>query len=155
VDEWEDEDLSIDKIPKVGDGGDKYAFFDMNGDGIPELHVQFSGYYYIFSCINGEAVVWRILPLESKLLNNGAILEARDSESYWMKQYAYIVLDRFGNRQLSIEFATYRLSDDEETVYLYEDKQVSKKEWETLTEPYFSIGSDKIEWISAESSMQQ
>ena len=144
---WEGEDFSIDKIPKVGAGWDKYAFFDMNGDGIPELHIRFSGYYYIFSCKNGEIFVFTILPLESKLLNNGAILKAWDSESHWMKQYAYVVLDCFGNEQLNIDFATHKLSDDDETVYLYKDKEVSKEEWNTLTEKYFSIGSDQIEWI--------
>jgi hypothetical protein len=29
-------------------------------------------------------------------------------------------------------------------------KKVSKSEWDTLTEKYFSIGSDKIKWLPYE-----
>ena len=130
----------------------RYAFFDMNKDGIPELHVRGNGTYSILTCRDGELVVWASPDYYAEPLNNGAILSMRD-EGFSI-QYHYIEYDFSGNEQVRIDFGKARPNDkgvyDENSAYYFEDKQVSKEEWDALTEKYFSIGSDKIEWINVE-----
>ena len=150
---WEDDDFNIDEIHRVGDEWDRYAFFDMNGDGVPELHTQFRDYYYIFSCIDDEVIVWSILPYDSKLLNNGAILSEYPLGINERKEYAYRVLDYSGSDQLAISFDNYKLENGK-TIYRFEGEEISKKQWDTLTAEYFSIGSDQIEWINVEPNAQ-
>ena len=130
----------------------RYAHFDMNGDGIPELHIVANGIYRILSCRDGELVVWAAPGIDAKPLENGAVLGTRDEGyciRYWYEEY-----DFSGNVQLRIDFGIAGPNDkgeyDENSAYYFEDEQVSKEQWDTLTEPYFSIGSDKIEWIDVE-----
>ena len=129
-----------------------HAYYDMNGDGIPELHVRAQNVYRIFTYRDGELVAWAIPGPYAKPLNNEATLVARNElGETW---YQYEEYDFFGNVQLKIEFGkwTQHFVDDEyiydETSgYYFGDEAVPKEEWEALTEPYLSIGSDKIEWI--------
>ena len=126
-----------------------YAYYDMNGDSIPELHVRQDSVYRILTCRDGEVVVWGGASVFAEPLNNGAVLDFRDS--LYNISYAYFEYDFFGNEKLRIDFRKAMPNEkggfDETSDYYFDGKQVSKEEWEVLTEPYFSIGSDKIEWI--------
>jgi len=137
----------------------RYAFFDMNGDGIPELHLRTLFYYDILTCRNGELCVWKSLNTVAEPLNNGAVLITRtDLDNF--SGYTYIEYDFLGNETLRIDFgesSKHFFNDDgwiyaSTSYYYFEGEEVSKEEWDTLTEPYFSIGSDKIEWIDVEPS---
>ena len=130
----------------------RYAFFDMNKDGIPELHVRGNGTYSILTCRDGELVIWASPNYYAEPLNNGAIFSMRD-EGFSI-QYHYIEYDFYGNEQLRIDFGKARPNDkgvyDENSNCYFEDEEVSMQEWNALTEKYFAIGSDKIEWINVE-----
>ena len=146
----------------TGDEWDRYAFFDMNDDGVPELHIRSShGIYDIITCKGDELTVWGCPGHYAEPLNNGAILVTRHSADG--SSYAYIEYDFYGNEQLRINFAKGLIPSlingkyvyDENIGYWFEGEQVSMEEWDALTEPYFSIGSDKIEWIDVAPSAQQ
>ena len=129
-----------------------YAYYDMNGDGISELHVRGQGTYTILTYWENELVVWTAPGIYAKPLNNGATLGAYNS--IFAMQYYYQEYDFFGVEQLRIDFeksnphlVNGEYIFDETSNYYFEGEKVSKAEWDALTEPYFLIGSDKIEWI--------
>ena len=72
----------------------RYAFFDMNGDGIPELHIHSQYVYNIVTCRDGELHIWKSLNTCAEPLNNGAVL-------------AYKEYDFFGNEKLKINFGKF------------------------------------------------
>ena len=127
-----------------------YAYFDMNGDDIPELHVRGVG-YVILTYASGELIVWCSFGPAVKPLNNGAVLNELYSAEQSRISYYYLTLDFYGNVQQRVDFRKVNSNRDdiydETSEYWFGDKEVSKEEWEALTEPYLSIGSDKIEWI--------
>jgi len=130
-----------------GDEWNKYAFFDMNGDSIPELHVRSSGPYFIIMCWEGELIIWGGgWSYGCQPLNNGAILWERPGGANDTTSYSYQEFDFFGNEQLRVAFDS-SITNDGVSVYSFEGETVTKDEWDTLTEKYFSIGSDKIEWF--------
>jgi len=133
---------------------DRYAYFDMNGDGIPELHVQFgiTGNYYILSCKDSELFFWGVYAYCSEPLNNGAVLTERPVGMNGIVSYSYFEFDFCGNEQLRIDFAKASPNSegfyDKNSDYFFENTKVSKDKWDALAKKYFEIGSDKIEWIS-------
>jgi len=135
-----------------GDEWDRYALFDMNGDGIPELHVRSSGPYEIISYRDGELVPWESFWSYSKPLNNGALLSERPGGANSTIAYAYSVFDSYGSEQLCVRFEKANPNDDgaydENSDYFFEDVKVSMDEWNALTGKYLSVGSDEIEWMS-------
>ena len=54
----------------------KYAFFDSNGDGKPELHINSSRYYVIYTVRNDELTIWKDLSPSPYYfaLKNGAFI---------------------------------------------------------------------------------
>ena len=133
-----------------GDHKGRYAYFDVNGDGIPELHVK-GGLYQIFSCVNGELVFWIGFPNTAKLLNSGAILNENAEDKEYRIAYYYTVLDSYGNEQSRINlkklYPNQNGAYDETSEYWFGSEELSMEEWDARTEKYFSIGSDKIKWI--------
>jgi hypothetical protein len=132
-----------------------YALFDMNGDGIPELHLRpiVGGSYAIFTYLDGEIVLWHEGSDYESPLNNGAILYERDGAAPTHINYYYLVLDADGNEISKVYFAKYHSVDEsglnESTdydVFIFEDKDVSKEEWDALVNEYLSIPSDLIIW---------
>lgn len=132
-----------------------YALFDMNGDGIPELHLRpiVGGSYAIFTYLDGQMVLWHDGPDYEFPLNNGAILYERDGAAPTHINYYYLVLDSDGNEISKVSFSKYHSVDKsgltESTdydVFMFEDKEVSKEEWNSLTKEYFSNSSDLIIW---------
>ncbi|WFR55822.1 hypothetical protein QA584_19685 [Anaerocolumna sp. AGMB13025] len=132
-----------------------YALFDMNGDGIPELHLRpiAGGSYAIFTYQDGKIVLWHNGPDYESPLNNGAILYERDGAAPTHINYYYLVLDSEGNEVSRVNFSKYHSVDEsgmtESTdydVFMLEDKEVSEDEWNSATKEYLSNSSDLIEW---------
>jgi len=128
----------------------QYALFDMNGDGLPELHLRSVRLYYILTVRDNKLVIWCANSAYAKPLNNGAIIHMRPGGAPPHESYIYIVLDFYGNELLRLYFEKYD-SDyngiyDENDLYLFEKAEVSKADWDKLTEKYFSIGYELIEW---------
>ena len=132
-----------------------YALFDMNGDGIPELHLRpvVGGGYVIFTYLDGQIVLWHNGPDYESPLNNGAILYERDGAAPTHINYYYLVLDSDGNEISKIYFSKYHSVDKsgltesaEYDVFIFEDKEVSEDEWNSLTHEYLSNSSDLIVW---------
>lgn len=132
-----------------------YALFDMNRDGIPELHLRpiMGGSYAIFTYLDGEIVLWHEGTDYESPLNNGAILYERDGAAPTHINYYCLVLDSDGNEISRVYFAKYHSVDEsglnESTdydVFIFEDKEVSKEEWNALVNEYLSIPSDLIIW---------
>lgn len=132
-----------------------YAIFDMNGDGIPELHLRpiVGGSYAVFTYLDGQVVLWHDGPDYESPLNNGAILYERDGAAPTHVNYYYLVLDSDGNEISKVYFSKYHSVDErgltESTdydVFRFEDKDVSEDEWNSLTSKYLTNSSDLIRW---------
>lgn len=132
-----------------------HAFFDMNGDGIPELHLRpiVGGGYAIFTYLDGQIVLWHNGPDYESPLNNGAILYERDGAAPTHINYYYLVLDPDGNEISKVNFSKYHSIDKSNMtesadydVFMFEDKEVSEEEWNSLTGEYLSNSSDLIIW---------
>ncbi len=134
-----------------------YALFDMNGDGIPELHLRPAegGSYVIFTYFDGQIVLWHNGTDYESPLNNGAILYERDGAAPTHINYYYLVLDSNGNEISKVYFSKYHSTDKSGStesadydVFMFENKEVSKDEWDSLTNEYLLISSDLIIWNS-------
>lgn len=131
-----------------------YALFDMNGDGIAELHLRpIAGGYAIFTYLDGQIVLWHDGPDYEAPLNNGAILYERDGAAPTHINYYYLVLDSDGSEISTVHFSKYHSVDKSGStesadydVFLFEDKEVSEAEWNSLTDEYRSSSSDLITW---------
>lgn len=133
-----------------------HAFFDMNGDGIPELHLRPTegGSYMIFTYLDGQIVLWHNGPDYEGPINNGAILYERDGAAPTHINYYYLTLDSNGNELSKVYFAKYHSVDQSGTkesadydTFVFEDKEVTEEEWNSLTREYLSNSSDLIQWI--------
>lgn len=128
-----------------------YALFDMNGDSIPELHVRGAVLYAIFTYYDNELLLWHSTSLYRVPTDDGALLFYRLGGAPPHLKYGYEVLDFWGNVQLSIEFikGDIDMNDiyDERDDYFFCGVEVTKEQWDALTERYLSATSNKIEWI--------
>ena len=140
--------LLSDFINKYSNSNDElyYSIYDMNNDGVSELNIK-SPYFYLIVSYNGRALkLFHVF--ESSYyspLNNGAVLYMRVGGAPDNVRYKYIELDDFGNVSNEVDFSTYKI-DNENSVYYYNDVEVSKEKWEELTEKIFNIKSDKVIW---------
>lgn len=132
-----------------------YALFDMNDDGIPELHLRplVGGSYAVFTYLDGQIVLWHYGPDYESPLNNGAILYERNGAAPTHINYYYLVLDSDGNETSKVDFSKYHSVDKsglsesaDYDVFMFEDKEVSEAEWNSLTNEYLSNSSDLIIW---------
>lgn len=132
-----------------------YAFYDMNGDGIPELHLRpiVGGSYAIFTYLDGQIALWHNGPDYESPLNNKAILYERDGGAPTHINYYYLVLDSDGNEISKVYFSKYHSIDESSLtesadydLFMFEDKEVSKEEWDSLTKEYLTKSSDLIIW---------
>jgi len=127
----------------------QYALFDMNGDGIPELHVRSVADYYIFTYKDDKVVLWYVDVAYSYPLNNGAVLYMRPGGGPTHISYQYTLFNFYGEEIYQITFIKYDENyNEEEAMFLFDDVELSKEDWDLLTERYFSIESDLIEWIT-------
>jgi len=114
-----------------------FSLFDVNNDGIPELHTE-SLFYDIYSYQNGQVVHFYTAP--SNIMNgptitleNGAIFTRMDSTGtfYW---YTTFDSDYTASQ---VEF--WCVESDEYNNYSFNNKDVSKEEWTRLTKEYFAL----------------
>ena len=129
----------------------QYAFFDMNADGLPELHVRSIGSYDIFTYQDGNIILWHSDVPYSYPLNNGAVLYTRYGGAPSHIDYAYTLFDFYGKEIFKIYFSVYDSTNesnyDENALFIFDDVELSKENWDLLTERYFSEKSDLIEWM--------
>lgn len=131
-----------------------HALFDMNGDGIPELHLRptTGGGYEIFTYRDGRVVLWHADVDYCSPLNTGALLYKRPGGAPPHTNYMYITLDPNGNEIARVRFSEYDVVDESGLKvgvrYIYEDNDVSKETWDELTKKFLSIKSDLIEWLA-------
>ena len=94
---------------------ERYILFDMNGDGIPELHYRDGGIIYmIFSYYEQQVYLWYDGINYEKPLNNGAILYYRIGGAPNHDYYKYTVLDFFGNPEPAIVFSRWDANQNHE-----------------------------------------
>lgn len=131
-------------VPGKTEDGIRYALFDMTDDGLPELHVLTDISYSIHTVENNQLVTWYEGDRYNRPLNNRAILQKIVSTG---THYAYMVLNSKGEEILYIGFSEPPGSNGKYLFNTGEDNvELSKSEWEKLTKPFLSIGSDKIIW---------
>ena len=131
-------------VPEKTEDGIRYALFDMTGDGEPELHVLTDISYSIHTIENNQLTTWYEGDRDNRPLNNRAILQKVESTG---THYTYIVLDSKGEEVICIGFAEPPGS---KYKYLFstgdDDVELTKSDWDKLTKPFLTIGSDKIIW---------
>ncbi len=129
----------------------KYAFYDMNDDKTPELHIRSPRFYIILTCREEELLFWCEESVYSTPLNNKAMLYIYSGGAPYHIIYEYRVFDFSGNIIEQVSFEKYDDNEDgfwgEEDLYIFSEKKVPQKTWDELTEEYLTIGSDNIQWI--------
>ncbi|MDL2302564.1 hypothetical protein LJC58_09450 [Lachnospiraceae bacterium OttesenSCG-928-D06] len=133
-----------------------YAFFDSNGDEIPELHVNAARYYYVFTIRDSEMVVWKDLSPYPHYyaLNNGAFISRKFGAGPKHDVYNYIIMDYLGNEIFGLVFSKYDQNQngiyDDSDEFLFDWINVTKEQWELLTERYIYIDEAGIEQVKNE-----
>ena len=128
----------------------KYAFFDSNGDGIPELHINSSRYYEIYTVRNNELTIWKDLSPYPYYypLNNGAFISWKPGAAPMYDLYTYHVYNFIGDEIWNISFSCYDLNQnniyDEKDEYYFEGVEVTKKQWIELTEKYLFFDTEGV-----------
>lgn len=138
----------------------KYAFFDSNGDDIPELHLKSARYYYIFSFINNKLVLWKDLSLEgdSIPLTNGAFINQDNDTALLEEHYNYFILNYSGDEVFSLKFyrkiikwnGVYDGYDNDVNTYkyYYAGTEVSKEQWDELIKSFLYTDNNGVKQIS-------
>lgn len=133
-----------------------YAYFDSNGDKIPELHINASRYYYIFTIRNDKIVEWKNLSPYPHYyaLNNGAFISRKFGAGSMHDKYNYFILDYSGDEIYSLSFSKYDKNQngiyDDADDYLFDGVNVTKEQWGELTERFLYIDETNAEHIRNE-----
>lgn len=136
----------------------KYAFWDSNGDKVPELHINSARYYYVFSYINGEMYLFKDLSPYPHYyaLNNGGFISYRPGGAPDSVEYNYLIYNYSGDEILNINFAKYDSNEngvyDSDGEYFYDGVEVTREIWEKLTERFLYTDIMGIEEIRNEIS---
>ena len=146
--------FNINKITNMNGnpGIDRFALFDVNGDGIPELHTC-AMTYLVFSYQDKQVVLWyesghNFMEGSTYMLENGALFafSATIGRSY---DYTTFGPDGTAATISFFDAATFDGQDvPENASYSFRGKDVSKKEFDTLTKKYISLSKKpaSIEW---------
>ena len=129
----------------------QYAFFDMNGDNIPELHLYCGNNgYWIITWRDGEAAAWYQGTAYSYPLSNRAVGYLRHGAAPTRLTYQYQVLDFWGEEQFHVTFEKADIDEngiyDQHDDYFVEKEKVTMEEWEAITFPYLSVPSAELDW---------
>lgn len=139
--------ISINEVFLSNENYNRFTLFDSNGNGIPELHLSSMRAYLVIECQDDRLIVVYSGSGYDNLLNNGAILYIREGGGPEHISYRYTKLG-VDNKVTQVSFEKYNTQDDlVDDVYLYEDKEVDKKEFDEKTRVYLTIGSDEINWL--------
>ena len=129
-----------------GSGIDRFALFDVNRDGIPELHTR-SLTYHVFSYQDGRMVLRYEAPVNLMngtvdVLENGALFTMQESTG---KFYEYAAFDSNGVDSI-VRFSEPSSPDDqgvsEDVPYVFMDREVSKEEYTRLTADYLALSKE-------------
>lgn len=124
----------------------QYAFWDINGDTVPELLIE-SDTFCIFTIVENSirSAYTELMGYEqTDMLSNGALLAVHHSTG---TMYRYTVIDKAG-KPSTIEFFDAE-SDATDAPYSFEEKEnITKQEFEALTEKYMELSKNKanIKW---------
>jgi len=135
--------IDINQLFQLDENDNKYTMFDSNHNGIPELHLSSMREYIILECINDKLrIIYSGSGYES-LLNNGALLYSRTGGAPEHISYMYTELDAD-----DITFEKYNTMNDnsDDDLYLFEDDEVTKSDFDAKTNKYLSTESDLIIW---------
>ena len=128
-----------------------YALFDMNKDGLPELHIRMPGHYIILTYYNGELIRWYEGIYCEWPTSNGNILYIRNGGGPLNVVYQYISLDYWGKVIDRLYFAKYDSNQDGQFTmdddYYFEDIILTQEDWLTLTEKYLNFEETSIIWL--------
>jgi hypothetical protein len=82
--------------------------------------------------------------------NDGAIFYTRVGAGPPHMTYQYEEFDFWGNIVFHVDFEKYddNMDDiyDDRDLYIFDGEEVSKEEWDALTEKYLSASTDLIKW---------
>ncbi len=138
----------------------RYTFYDMTGDGVPELCIDKSPEMYFFTVNGNEVYHWYTETKSySKLLNNGAFLFERHGAAPEHINYEYYELDENANIKFLVTFSWWDSNtfkgEEYSDFYEINGKEVSKAEYQEKTKKYLDIGSDKIVWYDSAGNIKQ
>jgi hypothetical protein len=138
--------IDINDIFDLNENYNKYTLFDSNHNGIPELHLSSMREYIIIECDDNELEVIYSGTGYETLLNNGAILYSRSGGGPTHTTYEYTELEA-GNIS-TVNFSKYSTDNDDATddLYLFEDIEVSKDDFDEKTKEYLNVGMEDILW---------
>jgi len=123
-----------------------YAFYDINDDGVPELHLRpTAGFLYdVFTYRDGEVIWWYMNTAYCLPFNIKAILYERRGISHDDINYMYISLDSDGYELSRDILYKYRLEFGSR--YVINEEEVSADTWEEYTSNYLQNQSEEIIW---------
>ena len=122
-----------------------YAYFDMNGDSLPELLCRSSPDFVILTVKNGKVVVWAYQSCFFNVLENHQGMYILENGGPPHTIYKYYTFDFDGNCT-STPFYTVSNPSPNEYEYYSEGKQITKAEWEDSFAKYLTIPLAKIDW---------
>lgn len=137
-----------------------YSFFDINGDGSPELILSFSRKYLYLSVKDEELFVWRYTFSSFPLYiteRKEHIIKAWAGLIGAEETYDCFLLDYSGNELFNLRFSRYDCNQDgafdERDEYTFDGVEVNREQWMQLTRKYLYTDDegkeqikDKIEW---------
>ncbi len=137
----DDSERLISGYGRISDGQsgiDRYALFDVNNDGIPELFIDAAiDHILAFDGVNLAEWYSSMSWMGIQLLKNGAVLDIHSSTGVF---YNYLTFGPGGIEKF-IHFSSPPKGESGQFYYYGEgesepSQKVSKDEWETLTKPY-------------------
>ena len=130
-----------------------YLYFDIDGDGKDELHIRTHKYYSIVKDMEGIlAVIYDGSSYEYPIKEENllGILYYRPGGAPTNEIYQYRVFDSQGEIQDIITFEWYdsneNVSMDEKDLYLLDNEEVSKQNWEEKTRLYRKANVSLEKW---------
>ena len=139
--------IDINQLFQQDENYNKFTVFDCNHNGIPELHLSSMREYMIIECVNKKLSIIYSGSGYEKLLNNGALLYSQTGGAPEHISYMFTELDTYNNI-VQITFEKYNTLNDnsDDDLYLFEDDEVTKSEFDAKTNKYLSAESDLIIW---------
>jgi hypothetical protein len=147
---YNDSVIACDVLTEVGNHN-RFALFDINRDGIPEMHVRTSRFFGSFTFRGGEMVlVYEGSPYDN-LLNDGAVLYVREGGAPPHVSYQYRTFDGDFNIEDNIDFEKHDTDENEiydgSDEYYYRSEKISFEEWFSLTDAWLTTGADAVQWF--------
>lgn len=136
-----------------------YTFLDVTNDGVDEICVRQSYNKWFFTVKDGAIYHYYTDDMTySQLLNNGALLYERHGGAPTHINYEYYTIDENAERKVIATFSWWDGKSVEAgkiypDTYIFNDKEVSKEEYEAKTKEYLSVGSDKIVWYDKDGNV--